>query len=118
MIANFISMPVGFVGIFILFEGDRCAAPPIAIAFLSFCVAVSNGAVWEVFEFAMEQLFGLNMQKSGLIDTMWDLIVDCLGALIGALSGFVYLKSGEGALAGWIEGFVQQNKRRFSKLKR
>ena len=28
------------------------------------------GAVWEIFEYGMDQTFGLNMQKSGLDDTM------------------------------------------------
>ena len=38
------------------------------------CFAITIGALWEVFEFGMDQLFGLNMQKSGLLDTMGDLI--------------------------------------------
>ena len=106
-----------FVCIFMLFEGDRFAAPPIAIAFLSFCVAVCIGAVWEIFEFAMDQFFGLNMQKSGLVDTMWDLIVDCLGAFIGASAGFIYLKGEKGAFSEWINDFVAKNRSRYRKLK-
>ena len=39
----------------------------------------------------MDILFGLSMQKSGVIDTMGDLIVDAIGA--GA--GYWYLKRGE-----------------------
>lgn len=108
---------LGFVGIFMMFDGDRYAAPPFAIAFLSFCVAMSIGGVWEIFEFAMDQIFGLNMQKSGLVDTMWDLIVDCLGACVGASAGYVYLKAGEGTFSGWIEDFLDKNKTRYRKLK-
>ena len=37
-----------------LFEGDRFAAPPSAIAFITFCVAMTVGAIWEVFEYAMD----------------------------------------------------------------
>lgn len=107
----------GFVLIFMLFEGDRFAAPPGAIAFLSFCVALAIGAVWEIFEFAMDQLFGLNMQKSGLVDTMWDLIVDALGALFAAISGHLYLKSrGNSFLSGWIKAFIVKNRNRFRKF--
>ncbi|MDA8975014.1 hypothetical protein N9F50_00345 [Akkermansiaceae bacterium] len=93
---------LGFLGIFMLFEGDRFKAPPIALAVLSFCFAVSIGAIWEIFEFAMDQSFGMNMQKSGLIDTMWDLIVDCIGALVGSLAGLLYLEKRESSslLAG------------------
>jgi hypothetical protein len=53
---------------------------------------LSIGALWEIFEFLMDSLFGLNMQKSGLIDTMWDLIVDALGALVISILGYLYLK--------------------------
>jgi hypothetical protein len=107
----------GFLGIFMLFQGDRFAAPPLAIAVLSFCFAVAIGAVWEIFEFSMDQIFGLNMQKSGLMDTMWDLIVDCGGAFFGATSGYLYLKAKEsgGPLSGWIEDFIKKNRRYFRK---
>ena len=44
----------------------------------------------------LDQFFGMNMQKSGLGDTMWDLMVDCLGALTGSLAGFFYLEKREG----------------------
>jgi hypothetical protein len=43
--------------------------------------AVAVGAVWEIFDFSMDEPFGTDMQKamfgdpSGLTDTMWDLIV-------------------------------------------
>jgi hypothetical protein len=53
------------------------------------------GAVWEIFEYGMDQIFGLNMQKSGLQDTMWDLIVDALGALLTSVIGYIYLKGGK-----------------------
>ena len=77
----------GFLFVFMLFEGDRFAAPPSAIAFITFCLAMTIGALWEVFEFAMDVTFGLNMQKSGLNDTMGDLIVDAIGASIASLHG-------------------------------
>jgi len=107
----------GFILIFMLFEGDRWAAPPLAIAFLSFCVAMSIGGVWEIFEFAMDQIFGMNMQKSGLIDTMWDLIVDALGALFAATTGYLYLKAPRDSGMGlWIKEFILKNQRHFRKL--
>ena len=104
-----------FLLIFMLFEGDRYAAPPWAIAFLSACVALSIGAVWEIFEFFMDQTFGMNMQKSGLVDTMWDLIVDTLGAALGGLTGFAYLK---GVQLGLIDEFVGMNKRLYRRVRR
>ena len=110
---------VGFLFVFMLFEGDRYAAPAWAVAFVSFCFALSIGTIWEIFEFAMDQLFGLNMQKSGLVDTMWDLIVDTVGAGFGAMVGFLYLKGLElGGLTGVLQEFVQKNRRLFRKFRR
>jgi len=109
---------IGFVLVFMLFEGDRFAAPPLALAFLSFSIAMSMGALWEIFEFAMDSLVGTTMQKSGLVDTMWDLIVDTIGASIGALAGYFYLRGRRFAgLSKMIEQFVESNKKLFRKRK-
>ncbi|MDR9485690.1 MULTISPECIES: hypothetical protein [Sediminimonas] len=105
---------VGFVMIFMMFQGDRYAAPPIAMAFFSFCFALAMGALWEIFEYGMDSLFGMDMQRTGLDDTMRDLMVDVGGALIGAASGFAYLKGLEyGGLPGIIDEFVRRNPRLF-----
>ena len=110
---------MGFLLIFMLFEGDRYAAPPWALAALAFCVGLSIGALWEVFEFSMDQLFGMNMQKSGLVDTMTDLIIDIAGAAIGAFSGFLFLKGRQfGGLDKVMGQFVQANKRFYGKLRK
>ncbi|NNU81172.1 hypothetical protein HMH01_12070 [Halovulum dunhuangense] len=109
---------VGFLFAFMLFEGDRYAAPPWAIGVIAFCFAVSIGVMWEIFEFAMDSFFGLNMQKSGLPDTMGDLIVDVIGAAIGGLAGFLYLKRLQfGGLTAMIEGFVRANRDWFRKYR-
>lgn len=107
---------IGFLFVFTLFEGDRYAAPAGALAFMSFCFALSIGALWEIFEFAMDQAFGLNMQKSGLMDTMWDLIVDTAGAAIGAMAGYFYLRGRDlGGLTLALREFVAANRRLFRK---
>ena len=109
---------VGFVLVFMLFEGDRFAAPPLALAYLAFSSAVAIGALWEVFEFGMDAVFGLNMQKSGLEDTMWDMIVNTIGAGIAATAGYFYLRGWWfGGLARMIDEFVKANKGLFRKHK-
>ncbi len=110
---------LGFLFIFMLFAGDRYAAPPAAIAVLSFCVAIAIGVQWEIFEFAMDQIFGLNMQKSGLMDTMYDLIIDTFGAALGALAGYFYLRGRQfGGLGAMIEQFIARNARLYRKLRK
>ena len=107
---------VGFLFVLMMFEGDRYAAPSWAICFLAFALAVTVGAVWEIFEYAMDSLFGLNMQKSGLDDTMGDLIVDVLGAGFTSVLGYLYFFAKERSLLIWpLERFVALNKRLFRK---
>lgn len=78
--------------------------------FIIFSVAVALGVLWEIFEFAMDQWFGLNMQKSGLVDTMWDLIVNSFGAALIAGIGTVYMRhGGVGFIRRWTHKFMSQN---------
>ena len=108
----------GFLLVFMLFEGDRLAAPPSAIAAITFCVAMTMGAIWEVFEYGMDIVFGLNMQKSGLDDTMGDLIVNAMGSLCASLIGYVYLVRNT---AGWfgqaLSQFIRINRTFYQKYK-
>lgn len=110
---------VGFMLVFMLFEGDRYAAPRWAMALIAFSFAVTIGACWEIFEYAMDQLFGTNMQKSGLDDTMGDLMVDVVGGSVGAFLGWLYMIGrGPGFTRGLFEDFVSRNRRFFKKFKR
>ena len=109
---------MGFLLVFMLFEGDRFAAPPSAIAVITFCVAMTIGALWEVFEYSMDVFFGVNMQKSGLDDTMGDLIVNGLGSLAASLFGYLYLAHNAG---GWVarrlSQFIDMNRKFYRKYK-
>lgn len=107
---------IGFIIILMLFRGNKYAAPPLALAWFAFCYAITIGVLWEMFEFGMDEIFGLNMQKSGLADTMYDLIVNTFGAFLGATAGYYYLKGRWfGGLAGLIHQFVETNQELFDK---
>lgn len=109
----------GFLFVFMLFEGDRFAAPSLAIAYISFCVSMMVGACWEIFEYGMDQVFGMNMQKSGLDDTMGDLIINFVGAVFASVSGYFYLKRGRAGLIGHaISVFIQRNARFYQRFKK
>ena len=87
---------------------------PGFIALFGFVFALAFGAFWEIFEFTMDGLLGFNMQKNGLVDTMWDLIVDALGALTIALLGYFYLRKGNLLLFDrMIHRFVDRNPKLF-----
>jgi uncharacterized membrane protein YjdF len=116
---------VGFLLVHILNETEEVGVhmKPGFVAFFAFLFALGMGALWEVFEFTMDQLLGKNMQKpmlgdpSGLTDTMIDLTVDALGALVISLLGYGYLKRRrrDSFLERWIETFVRNNPRMFRK---
>jgi hypothetical protein len=109
----------GFLFVFMLFEGDRFAAPPSAIALVTFCVAMTVGAIWEVFEYTMDTVLGLNMQKTGLDDTMGDLILNAIGGLIASLTGYFYLVHGSAGLLGrGLSQFIRLNRQLYQKSKR
>ena len=107
---------LGFLLVFMLFQGDRYAAPPWAVGVLSFCLAMTAGVLWELFEYAMDSLFGFNMMKSGLPDTMGDFIVNTLGAALAALAGVVYLLDRAGRLGAPFDAFIETNRARFRKV--
>lgn len=106
---------LGFVGFLILYalhSAGKLDAKPSLVVFFAFTFALALGALWEIFEFSMDQIFGTNMQKNGLRDTMWDLIVDAGGALFTSLLGYLYLtkwKKDEGMFAYLIQDFFKKN---------
>jgi uncharacterized membrane protein YjdF len=108
----------GFLLVYVLNENRRInlSMRPRFVALFAFLFAVAMGAVWEIFEFSMDQLFGTTMQKpmlgdpSGLTDTMWDLIVDTLGAAAIALLGWSAMrKQARSFIDDWIAKFIERN---------
>lgn len=114
---------IGFLLVYVLNETEQISLDmkPGFVAFFAFLFALGMGVVWEIFEFTIDQLFATNMQKpmlgdnSGLTDTMFDLIVDTIGALIIAVLGYGYMKAkqNESFLRRWIHNFIQNNPRLF-----
>ena len=114
----------GFLLVYVLNESKVVAIQmlPRFVALFAFLFAVAVGALWEIFEFTMDRTVGTRMQKpmlgdaSGLTDTMWDLIVDTVGATAIALLGWWRMVSRQRSFIDvWIEKFVDQNPRLFSR---
>jgi len=116
---------IGFLLVYVLNETEDIGVhmKPGFVAIFAFMFAVGIGAIWEIFEFSMDSLFGMDMQKemrgdpSGLTDTMWDLIVDALGALVISILGYGYIKTArnESFLEHWIRSFIKSNPRLFNR---
>jgi uncharacterized membrane protein YjdF len=113
---------LGFMIVYVLNE-DRAVdmhMRPAFVALFAFLFAVALGAIWEVFEFAMDQWFGTNMQPatasdpSGLTDTIQDLIVDTIGAAVVSLWGWRYLRRPhESRIDSWAARFIAKHPRVF-----
>lgn len=100
----------GFLLLYLLYYQKKLNIGPFGLVAFAFCFALASGVMWEIFEFVMDQLFSLNMQKNGLEDTMWDLIVDGLGALGVSVAGYFYIKTDrQGFLAKFITSFLNKN---------
>ena len=98
----------GYMVIALLNRDERVLVQlsPVFVAIFAFCFSVMIGSVWEVYEFTLDGLLNLNMQKhtlsdgtalighAALTDTMKDIIVDICGALAASFVGFFSIKNG------------------------
>jgi uncharacterized membrane protein YjdF len=119
---------IGFLGFIVMYkinEKYSMDISPLLVAVFAFTFAVTMGVLWEIFEFSMDIMLGTDMQKwslpenvrilgksyqgSGLRDTMSDLIVDSLGALItSAICYFLYKHEKKKTLAMMHEIFLEE----------
>ena len=121
MLHSFAAFMLGLIGFLIMYifhmtHKVRMSAALTSI--FSFCFSLSLGVLWEMFEFSMDYSFGFNMQKSGLRDTMTDLVVDTLGALLVSVLGFLYIKSGKAyVIKRFVDKFTSMNRRLLRNIK-
>jgi len=112
---------VGFIALYLLNRTDRLP-PEVSPAFRCFfgvTFSVFLGVLWEIFEFVADEIhpaWNMQTRESGVADTMYDLIVDTFGAVIVALMGWAYFKTGRYSfVADAVRGFVRKNPRLFRK---
>lgn len=116
---------LGFSVINFLNRTDRVPMnlSPVFVAFFTLCFAVFLGVVWEFYEFTADGLLHTNMQKfalesgeplvgrAALMDTMKDLIVDTIGALVMAVIGYISIRYQK----GWVEKFQLRREKKRTK---
>jgi hypothetical protein len=138
---GFLCAAVGFSLVDLLNrKSTRLELSPVYVAIVAFCFSMTVGVLWEFFEFSMDQLFHLDMQKDfiirgfgsvsidsgkvgmpadirnitetiintadgksfvinggyldvGIIDTMKDLFVNFIGAVVFSILGFFYIRN-------------------------
>ena len=93
---------LGFVLVDILNRDSNVnvSLSPLFVSLFAFCFALAMGALWEIYEFSVDKILGLNMQKhttefgiplsgaAALGDTMKDIIIDAIAAFAVAVIGF------------------------------
>lgn len=85
-------------------KGINLHMSPFFASVFAFCFALTIGAIWEIYEYVIDSTLGLNMQKymlkdgtqlvgrAALNDTMEDIIVDAVSALIITIFGYIYVR--------------------------
>lgn len=113
---------LGFLLVYVLNESKRIDLHmrPGFVALFAFLFAVTVGTFWEIFEFTVDQVLGTTMQKpmlgdpSGLTDTIWDLIVDALGALVISAFAWWHMKRNRRSFVdSWSDRFIERNPQLF-----
>jgi uncharacterized membrane protein YjdF len=127
VIAHFSSAPfIGYAGFLMVYTLNRDKyihrrLSPFFIAFFALSFSMLVGAAWEIFEYLADAITGANMQKArdleqvygyfdtrlGVLDTMEDMIVNFLGAIIVSFLGYRYLKKGSKDAHGFWSGIDQ-----------
>lgn len=154
---GFLCAATGFALIDILNRNSKIKfqLSPIYVALAAFCFSMTVGVLWEFFEFGMDRLFMMDMQKDtvvnaitsvmldptnsnipvtidgitsvtingqelglggyldiGLYDTMGDLFVNFIGAVVFSTIGYFYIKQrGKGKLAKAFIPTITEEKR-------
>lgn len=109
-----------FLFLYTLYVQGKLEITPLASAFFTFCVGLAVGSIWEIAEYAVDQLLGFSSQNSDLQDTMQDLVFDALGALLVSIAGYFYLKREEpkrNPIKRLVANFEQHNPELFVKRK-
>lgn len=107
-----------FIDVLNRYESAYLKLSPLFVALFAFMFASTLGIFWEFYEYAMDGLLGLNMQKflmedgspfvgrAALKDTMGDFMINAIGSFTISLIGYISLKYKK----GWVEKLMIRKK--------
>ena len=74
---GFLCAAIGFSLIYLLNRGSKhFNLSPFYLTLVAFCFSMTVGVIWEFFEFAMDQLFYVDMQKDFVVQTIGSVTLD------------------------------------------
>lgn len=85
-IAGFISAYFGYDLANIIFRKRGYLGPAVS-SFFAICFAQFIAVGWEIYEFSMDSIYGMNLQRreTGVLDTMTDFCICAAGSVLGML---------------------------------
>ena len=87
---------IGFLTIYVLHLTHHTRFHPVLDGVGIFLITLGIGALWEIAEYGVDHLFARASQGapglSPLDDTMFDLVMDGLGGVLGAVLGTLYIR--------------------------
>lgn len=87
---------LGFLAVYVLHFTGKLPAGKIVTGVIIVVLTLGIGAFWEILEYLSDVFFAKGAQgsplQSPLDDTMWDLILDGMGGLIGGVLGPIYMR--------------------------
>ncbi len=95
------SLALGFTAlsvIHVLHKTNRINTNPILAAILIFAMATSLATLWQIFEFTLDTIIHSGLQKN-LQNTMQDLSINTLGALLVSIAGYNQIRKGNSIFA-------------------
>ena len=78
---GFLCAAIGFSLLDIINRNEKLkfSLSPVYLSVVAFCFSMTIGVLWEFFEFSMDQLFLLDMQKDTIVHTIGSVILDPTG---------------------------------------
>lgn len=78
---GFLCAAIGFSLLDILNRNEKLkfSLSPVYLSVVAFCFSMTIGVLWEFFEFSMDQLFMLDMQKDTIVHTIGSVMLDPTG---------------------------------------
>ena len=78
---GFLCAAIGFSLLDIINRNEKLkfSLSPVYLSVVAFCFSMTIGVLWEFFEFSMDQLFLLDMQKDTIVHTIGSVMLDPIG---------------------------------------
>ena len=105
---GFLAAAIGFSMVDILNRNEQFSVrlSPIFMSIVAFCFSMTIGVMWEFFEFTMDMLFQLDMQKDTIVSTISSVMLDPAGGNVPTkITGIeeVYIHGRPLGLGGYLD---------------